>query len=57
MKKTGRAPRLCWTTARSKRTIAMVCSDPPDGFAGWTVRLVGDQAGGEARNSIADSGS
>jgi putative transposase len=31
--------------AREKqRIIAMVCSDPPEGFARWTVRLVAEEA-------------
>ena len=31
--------------ARQKqRVIAMVCSNPPDGFARWTVRLVAEEA-------------
>jgi putative transposase len=27
-----------------QRIIAMVCSDPPEGFARWTVRLVAEEA-------------
>src|SRR5271156_3838503 len=27
-----------------QRIIAMVCSDPPEGFARWTVRLVTEEA-------------
>jgi putative transposase len=27
-----------------QRIIAMVCSDPPEGYARWTVRLVAEQA-------------
>jgi len=29
---------------QKQRIIAMVCSQPPEGFARWTVRLVTDQA-------------
>jgi hypothetical protein len=29
---------------QKQRIIAMVCSDPPQGFARWTVRLVAEQA-------------
>jgi transposase len=27
-----------------KRIIAMVCSNPPEGYARWTVRLVAEEA-------------
>jgi transposase len=29
---------------QKQRIIAMVCSDPPEGFARWTVRLVAQEA-------------
>ena len=29
---------------QKQRIIAMVCSDPPEGYARWTVRLVAEQA-------------
>ena len=29
---------------QSQRIIAMVCADPPDGFARWTVRLIAEEA-------------
>ena len=29
---------------QKQRIIAMVCSDPPDGYARWTVRLVAEEA-------------
>jgi putative transposase len=29
---------------QKQRIIAMVCSDPPEGFARWTVRLVAEEA-------------
>jgi transposase len=29
---------------QQQRIIAMVCSDPPDGYARWTVRLVAQEA-------------
>jgi transposase len=31
-------------TAQKQRIIAMVCSEPPEGHARWTVRLVTEQA-------------
>jgi len=31
-------------TAQKQRIIAMVCSDPPQGCARWTVRLVAEEA-------------
>jgi putative transposase len=31
--------------SQKQRIIAMVCSDPPEGFARWTVRLVAEEAG------------
>jgi len=30
--------------SEKQRIIAMVCSDPPEGFARWTVRLVAEEA-------------
>ena len=30
--------------SQKQRIIAMVCSDPPAGFARWTVRLVAEEA-------------
>jgi putative transposase len=30
--------------SEKQRIIAMVCADPPEGFARWTVRLVAEQA-------------
>jgi transposase len=30
--------------SQSQRIIAMVCSDPPEGRARWTVRLVAEEA-------------
>jgi putative transposase len=38
----GATPLL--STAERQRIIAMVCSDPPEGQARWTVRLVAEQA-------------
>ncbi len=38
----GAAPLL--STSERQRIIAMVCSDPPEGQARWTVRLVAEQA-------------
>lgn len=31
-------------TNQKQRIIAMVCSDPPEGWARWTVRLVAEEA-------------
>jgi hypothetical protein len=31
-------------TNQKQRIIAMVCSDPPEGQARWTVRLVAEEA-------------
>ena len=31
-------------TKQSQRIIAMVCSDPPEGRARWTVRLIAEEA-------------
>jgi putative transposase len=30
--------------SQKQRIIAMVCSDPPEGFARWTVRLVAEES-------------
>jgi hypothetical protein len=38
----GAAPVL--STAERQRIIAMVCSDPPEGQARWTVRLAAREA-------------
>jgi putative transposase len=38
----GAAPLL--DPQQQQRIIAMVCSDPPEGHARWTVRLVAEQA-------------
>ena len=38
----GAVPRL--TAAQRKQIVAMVCSDPPQGFARWTVRLIAEEA-------------
>jgi transposase len=38
----GAAPLL--DPSEQQRIIAMVCSDPPQGFARWTVRLVAQEA-------------
>src|SRR3981081_369753 len=39
----GAAPLL--STAERQRIIAMVCSDPPEGRARWTVRLIAEGEG------------
>lgn len=33
-------PSADWDDSQKQRIIAMVCSDPPEGRARWTVRLV-----------------
>jgi transposase len=38
----GAAPVL--NDSQTQRIIAMVCSDPPEGRARWTVRLVAEEA-------------
>ena len=38
----GAKPALDAT--QSQKIIAMVCADPPDGFARWTVRLIAEEA-------------
>jgi transposase len=30
--------------SQSQKIIAMVCADPPDGFARWSVRLIAEEA-------------
>jgi hypothetical protein len=37
---------------RKQRLIAMVCSDPPEGYARWTVRLVADWIRRMNRNRV-----
>ena len=31
-------------TGQQQRIVAMACSNPPDGFARWTVRLIAQEA-------------
>jgi len=38
----GAAPLL--DTGQRQRLIAMVCSDPPQGYARWTARLIAEEA-------------
>ncbi len=38
----GAAPRL--TDSQAQQVIAMVCSDPPEGRARWTIRLIAAEA-------------
>jgi len=38
----GAAPVL--EEGQRQRIVAMVCSDPPEGYARWTVRLVAEEA-------------
>jgi transposase len=38
----GAKPAL--DTRQSQQIVAMVCADPPDGFARWTVRLITEEA-------------
>jgi transposase len=38
----GGTPALDAT--QSQHIVAMVCADPPDGFARWTVRLIAEEA-------------
>jgi hypothetical protein len=33
-----------WTAAQRKPIVAMVCSDPPQGLARWTVRWIAEEA-------------
>jgi hypothetical protein len=32
------------TPSEAQRIVAMVCSDPPEGQARWTVRLIAEEA-------------
>jgi transposase len=38
----GAAVRL--DDSESQRIVAMVCADPPQGYARWTVRLIAEEA-------------
>ena len=38
----GAKPAL--DTTQRQQIIAMVCTDPPDGFARWTIRLIAEEA-------------
>jgi len=38
------AQPMCLTPTRKQRIIAVVCSDPPEGQARWTVQLVAEEA-------------
>ncbi len=40
----GRGAEQLLDGPQKQRIIAMVCSQPPDGYARWTVRLVAEQA-------------
>ncbi|HEX5413044.1 MAG TPA: helix-turn-helix domain-containing protein [Terriglobia bacterium] len=40
----GRGAEPLLDKAQKQRIIAMVCSQPPEGYARWTVRLVAEQA-------------
>ena len=40
----GRGAEPLLDTSEKQRIIAMVCSQPPPGYARWTVRLVAEQA-------------
>ncbi|MGO8732717.1 MAG: helix-turn-helix domain-containing protein [Terriglobia bacterium] len=40
----GRGAEQLLDEAQKQRIIAMVCSQPPEGYARWTVRLVAEQA-------------
>jgi hypothetical protein len=37
-------PKPALDVAQSRQIVAMVCADPPAGFARWTLRLVAEQA-------------
>jgi putative transposase len=41
-KRPGAAPLL--SPSEKQRIVAMVCSDPPEGQARWTVRLIAEEA-------------
>jgi transposase len=40
----GRGAEQLLDEPQKQRIIAMVCSQPPEGYARWTVRLVAEQA-------------
>ncbi len=40
----GRGAEPLLEKSQKQRIIAMVCSEPPEGYARWTVRLVAEQA-------------
>jgi len=40
----GRGAEPLLEESQKQRIIAMVCSQPPEGYARWTVRLVAEQA-------------
>ena len=40
----GRGAEPLLDASQKQRIIAMVCSQPPEGYARWTVRLVAEQA-------------
>jgi transposase len=40
----GRGAEQLLDGPQKQRIIAMVCSQPPEGYARWTVRLVAEQA-------------
>jgi putative transposase len=40
----GRGAEQLLDGGQKQRIIAMVCSQPPEGYARWTVRLVAEQA-------------
>ena len=40
----GRGAEQLLDEGQKQRIIAMVCSQPPEGYARWTVRLVAEQA-------------
>ena len=37
-------PEPLLTDGQRKQIVAMVCADPPEGFARWTVRLIAEEA-------------
>jgi transposase len=43
-KRPGRGAEQRLDGPQKQRIIAMVCSQPPEGYARWTVRLVAEQA-------------
>lgn len=40
----GRGAKPLLEPAQKQRIVAMVCSDPPEGRARWTVRLIAEEA-------------